>query len=36
MTPRKPPPPARGPRPRTLQRIALVVLALIAAHRPSR
>lgn len=31
MTPRKPPPPARGPRPRTLQRIALVVLALIAA-----
>lgn len=31
MTPRKPPPPARGPRPRTLQRIALVALALIAA-----
>ena len=31
MTPRKPPPPARSPRPRTLQRIALVVLALIAA-----
>jgi Ca-activated chloride channel family protein len=31
MTPRKPPPPARSPRPRTLQRILLVVLALIAA-----